>query len=74
MKYIPSIAFEEMSGSEKKEDLKQVFRTGGRNYTVEKAWTEWQSFCGGEKGPACYGRMGIDLPHPILIFVAATKR
>ena len=45
MKYIPSIAFEEMSGSEKKEDLKQVFRTGGRNYTVEKAWTEWQSFC-----------------------------
>ena len=27
------------------EDLKQVFRTGDRNYTVEKAWTEWQSFC-----------------------------
>lgn len=26
------------------EDLKQVFRTGDRNYTVEKAWTEWQSF------------------------------
>ena len=27
------------------EDLKQVFRTGDRNYTVEKAWAEWQSFC-----------------------------
>ena len=22
-----------------------MFRTGDRNYTVEKAWTEWQSFC-----------------------------
>lgn len=27
------------------EDLKQVFRTGDRNYNVEKAWVEWQSFC-----------------------------
>lgn len=27
------------------EDLKQVFRVGDRNYTVEKAWDEWQSFC-----------------------------
>ena len=27
------------------DDLRQVFRTGDRNYTVEKAWEEWQSFC-----------------------------
>ena len=51
MKYIPSIAFEEMSGSEKKEDLKQVFRTGGRNYTVEKAWTECSHSADGKNGP-----------------------
>ena len=24
------------------EDLRQVFRTGDRNYTVEQAWSEWQ--------------------------------
>ena len=28
---------------------------------------------GGGEWPACYGRSGIDLPRPILIFVAATK-
>ncbi len=27
------------------EDLRQVFRTGDRNYTVEQAWSEWQVFC-----------------------------
>ncbi len=27
------------------EDLRQVFRTGDRNYTVEQAWGEWQRFC-----------------------------
>lgn len=27
------------------DDLRQVFRTGDRNYTVEKAWGEWQAFC-----------------------------
>lgn len=27
------------------EDLRQVFRTGDRNYTVEQAWSEWQGFC-----------------------------
>ena len=27
------------------EDLRQVFRTGDRNYTVEQAWGEWQQFC-----------------------------
>ena len=27
------------------EDLRQVFRTGDRNYTVEQAWAEWQRFC-----------------------------
>ena len=27
------------------EDLRQVFRTGDRNYTVEQAWDEWQRFC-----------------------------
>ena len=27
------------------EDLRQVFRTGDRNYTVEQAWVEWQGFC-----------------------------
>ena len=27
------------------EDLKQVFRTGDRNYTVEKAWPEWLASC-----------------------------
>ena len=26
------------------EDLRQVFRTGDRNYTVEQAWDEWQRF------------------------------
>ncbi len=28
------------------DDLRQVFRTGDRNYTVEDAWKEWQNFCG----------------------------
>ena len=27
------------------DDLRQVFRTGDRNYTVEQAWDEWQQFC-----------------------------
>ncbi len=27
------------------DDLRQVFRTGDRNYTVEDAWKEWQGFC-----------------------------
>lgn len=27
------------------EDLRQVFRTGDRNYTVEQAWPAWQSLC-----------------------------
>ncbi len=27
------------------DDLRQVFRTGDRNYTVEKAWGECQAFC-----------------------------
>ena len=27
------------------DDLRQVFRTGDRNHTVEKAWEEWQAFC-----------------------------
>ena len=27
------------------EDLRQVFRTGDRNYTGEQAWDEWQRFC-----------------------------
>ena len=25
--------------------LRQVFRTGDRNYTVEAAWGQWQWFC-----------------------------
>lgn len=27
------------------EDLRHIFRTGDRNYTVEQAWSEWQQFC-----------------------------
>ena len=27
------------------DDLRQVFRTGDRNYTVEAAWEQWQWFC-----------------------------
>lgn len=27
------------------EDLRYIFRTGDRNYTVEQAWSEWQQFC-----------------------------
>ena len=27
------------------DDLRQVFRTGDRNYTVEQAWSQWQQFC-----------------------------
>ena len=27
------------------EDMRQVFRTGDRNYTVEQAWSDWQSLC-----------------------------
>ncbi len=27
------------------DDLRQVFRTGDRNYAVEDAWKEWQGFC-----------------------------
>jgi len=27
------------------EAVRQVFRTGDRNYTVEQAWSEWQQFC-----------------------------
>ncbi len=27
------------------EDMRQVFRTGDRNYTVEQAWSAWQSLC-----------------------------
>ena len=28
------------------EDLRQIFRTGDRSYTQERAWVEWQAFCG----------------------------
>ena len=27
------------------EDLRQVFRTGDRSYTVERAWEQWQTLC-----------------------------
>ena len=27
------------------EDLRQVFRTGDRSYTVESAWKQWQTLC-----------------------------
>lgn len=27
------------------EAVRQVFRTGDSNYTVEQAWSEWQQFC-----------------------------
>ena len=27
------------------EDLRQVFRTGDRSYTVERAWEQWQALC-----------------------------
>lgn len=27
------------------EDLRHIFRTGDRSYTVERAWSEWQQFC-----------------------------
>lgn len=26
-------------------DLRDIFRTGQRNYTVEEAWTRWQAMC-----------------------------
>ena len=31
--------------SEVAEDLREVFRAGDRNYTVEQAWGAWQQFC-----------------------------
>ena len=27
------------------EDLRQLFRTGDRSYTVERAWEQWQALC-----------------------------
>lgn len=27
------------------EDLRQVFRTGDRSYTVERAWEQWPTLC-----------------------------
>lgn len=27
------------------EAVRQGFRTGDSNYTVEQAWSEWQQFC-----------------------------
>lgn len=27
------------------EDLRQVFRTGDRSYTAERAWGQWQTLC-----------------------------
>lgn len=27
------------------EDLRQLFRTGDRSYTVERAWEQWQTLC-----------------------------
>ena len=73
MKYIPSIAFEEMSGSEKKEDLSRCSGPVAGTTLLRRLGRSAVILLMG-KMARLLRPLRHEVPHPTLISAAATKR